>query len=170
MKPRSLLVFILITYAWPCLANSGHTRLFRSASSSLPDQDQKAIYSLMRLTPAKKGGGFVVDGCPPAVFNVEIVDLNKDGTPEVFVSGGNSCTSGVTGNSVWLFTKLTEGRYKMQFGFPAATYKSLPGNSNGYPDIRFGGPGFCEPVWRWNGREYSHFTNVPTASGGCDDR
>ena len=26
----------------------------------------------------------------------------------------------------------------------------------GYPDLSIGGPGFCFPVWRWNGREYAN--------------
>ncbi len=25
----------------------------------------------------------------------------------------------------------------------------------GWPDISIGGPGFCFPVWRWNGKAYA---------------
>ena len=25
----------------------------------------------------------------------------------------------------------------------------------GWPDIEMGGPGFCFPVWRWNGKAYA---------------
>ena len=169
MKSRSLLTLLLASFAAICFADAGYARLFKSTGSSLSEQDQKSIYSLLGLA-SSNGRGHVLEGCPSAEFKVKIVDLNNDGTAEVFVTGGNTCTSGITGNSVWLFTKNPDSTYKMQFGFPAAAYKILQEGSGGYPDIRFGGRGFCEPVWRWNGREYSHLKNVPTSPGGCDDR
>jgi|APFre7841882724_1041349.scaffolds.fasta_scaffold103992_2 hypothetical protein len=169
MKSRSLLTLLLALFAVSCFADAGYARLFKSAGSSLSEQDQKSIYSLLGLS-SSSGRGHVFEGCPPAEFKVKIVDLNNDGTPEVFVTGGNTCTSGITGNSVWLFTKAAGSTYNMQLGFPATEYKILQGGSEGYPDIRFGDRGFCEPVWRWDGREYSHFKNIPSSPGGCNDR
>lgn len=167
MKKHCLLALLLCILSVPCFADGGYRSLFGSVASSLPDGDQKAIYSLLVLSVAKDGSGFVLDGCPSAPFEVELADLNGDEIPEVFVIGGNSCTSGVTGGSIWLFTKDTGARYKMHFGFPAAGYKILSEKSKGYPDIRFSGPGFCEPVWRWNGTDYLHLKNVSTSQGGC---
>ncbi len=30
----------------------------------------------------------------------------------------------------------------------------------GYPDLLIGGPGFEQPVWRWNGKEYQFYKTV----------
>lgn len=169
MKSRSFLTFLVASFTATCFADAGYARLFKSAGSSISVQDQKSIYSLLGFSSGI-GQGHSLEGCPPAEFEVKIVDLNNDRTPEIFVTGGNTCTSGITGNSIWLFTKAPSGPYRMQFGFPAAEFKILKERSEGYPDIRFGDRGFCEPVWRWNGREYSHLKNVPTSSGGCDGR
>jgi hypothetical protein len=38
----------------------------------------------------------------------------------------------------------------------------------GFPDLQFGGMGWCEAVWRWDGQTYRHLKNVPTQPGGCD--
>lgn len=168
--PRSLLGPLFLTLSVSSsFADDGYRALFSAAASSLPESDQKAIYTLLDLSHATDGSGFVLEGCPSAKFEVELLDLNGDGVPEVFLRGGNSCTSGIAGESVWLFTKIGAGRYKMHFGFPAINYKALPEKSAGYPNIRFSIPGFCEPVWRWNGNEYKHFRNIPTSRGGCKD-
>jgi hypothetical protein len=38
----------------------------------------------------------------------------------------------------------------------------------GFPDLQFGGMGWCEAVWRWDGQTYRHLNNMPTQPGGCD--
>ncbi|HET6490440.1 MAG TPA: hypothetical protein VFG28_11850 [Syntrophales bacterium] len=54
------------------------------------------------------------------------------------------------------------------FGFPGMDYTKMKTGNKGYPDLMIGGPGFCHPVWRWNGKAYQHFRNQPEVKGGCD--
>lgn len=171
MRPtRAALLLVVLAIALPSFADDGHRVLFKSVAASVPEAGQKTIYSLMGLSLAKDKLSFVLDEvCPPATFDTEVVDLNGDGIPEIFLLGGNTCTSGAAGSSVWLFTKAKGGAYRMHFGFPSAGYKVLSRKTKGYPNIQFGGPGFCEAVWSWNGERYVHLRNVPTSPGGCND-
>lgn len=106
-------------------------------------------------------------GCDPAPFEAHAEDLNGDGIPEVFIYGGNACTSGGTGRSVSLFIKKGE-TYSQHLGFPAFSHVRTQQSHLGFADLRFSGAGFCEGVWRWNGQTYGHLKNVATAPGGCD--
>lgn len=94
MKSRCLLIFLVASFTATCFADAGYARLFKSAGSSISVQDQKSIYSLLGFSSGI-GQGHSLEGCPPAEFEVKIVDLNNDRTPEIFVTGGNTCTSGI---------------------------------------------------------------------------
>jgi hypothetical protein len=171
--------------------DGGYAVLFREVASALSERDQKAIYAALGAGLAADGRSFVDTECvdartryakatgeasPPtlsscnAAYSVKLVDLNGDGVAEVFVTGGSSYRSGITGSSIWLFLKDAHGAYQPQFGFPAAAHKVLKSRSKGLPDIQLGGRGFCEAVWRWDGKGYAHHKNVPTQPGGCGGR
>lgn len=153
----------------PKAPDMGYAALFRAASSRLPEPDQRRIYALMGLKKSAKAGMFTDEsGCPPAPYRANLADLNQDGTPEVFISGGNTCSAGMTGLSLHLFVKDLNGEYRANLGFPAAGYKQLSTRSRGYADIRVASTGFCDAIWRWDGLAYSHAANIPTAPGGCD--
>ena len=81
-------------------------------------------------------------------------DLNGDGRPEaVIVEGGTYCY-GLAGQGFQLVSKQPDGGWALitgDTGFP--NFLSTLG-AEGWPDIEIGGPGFCFPVKRWNGREY----------------
>lgn len=96
----------------------------------------------------------------PFGVTVYPTDLNKDGKEEIFVLFGNSFTSGATGSSIVLFIKNPAGGYSENLGFPGTAPDVLATTSKGYPDLLIGGPGFEFPVWRWNGKTYSHFRTV----------
>jgi hypothetical protein len=87
-------------------------------------------------------------------YEINVVDLNGDGQPEVFVVVHGTCWGGMTGVNVDLRIKGPDGKWTSQFGFPGI-YRVLETKNKGYPDIEFGGPGFCFPIWRWNGKEYA---------------
>jgi hypothetical protein len=54
-------------------------------------------------------------------------------------------------------------------GLDAASLKYLPKPPGiRYPDLKIGGRGFCEAVWRWNGSRYALLRGIPTAPKGCD--
>lgn len=91
-------------------------------------------------------------------------DMNKDGKDEIFVSFGNTYTSGNTGSSIVVFIKDAKGVYMNHLGFPGMVPDALATASLGYPDLLIGGPGFEYPVWRWNGKEYVFNRQVKDAA------
>jgi hypothetical protein len=102
-------------------------------------------------------GKYFDQGCNENLnYEAEVIDLNRDGKPEVFVSIGGTCLGGMAGNHMDLYIKNSKGQWKSQFGFQGI-YTVLATRSKGYPDIEIGGPGFCFPVWRWNGLRYVPF-------------
>lgn len=128
-----------------------------AAASATPDRlsaaDLKAVYAAAGLTERH---GQVLDACDqPTEPQVDVVDLNGDGNPEVFVSVGGLCY-GNTGVNLSLLIRDKQGQWHDNFGFPGI-YKVLGTRHLGYPDIEIGGPGFCFPVWRWNGSRYRIF-------------
>jgi len=134
-------------------------------------EERVDISNQLGLKVGEDGKTLVESVCGQSFFfEMEIVDLNHDGKLEVFVLGGNTCLSGLAGSSVWLFVKDESGKYNANLGFPAGGYNVLDSLNAGFPDLRFGGPGFCEPVWRWNGKTYEYFRSIATAEGGCDNR
>lgn len=168
---RFVLFVLLTCLSFPCAADSGRKQFFRSITNKLSLQDQQTIYSALELQQTPDGKLVLSETCEvsPEDFAVELKDINDDGVKEVFIIGGNTCTSGHAGSSIWLFVKQKQhAAYKKNLDFPAAAYKLLPIKTKGFPDIQVGGPGFCEGVWRWNGQSYSHHKNVSTAPGGCD--
>jgi hypothetical protein len=102
-----------------------------------------------------------------ALTEVEVQDLNQDGVPEVLIEV-QSCFYGGTGVGVMLFIADSTGAYQPNLGFPGMVVESRPGERDGYPDLAIAGMGFCLGIWGWNGREYEHLRNEPTASGGCE--
>ena len=164
---RATIFAVTIGSALPCAADDGYKFLFKSSSSNLSLQDKKDIYQLLGLKKSNQIGEFILDGCDPSEFEVRVQDLNGDKIYEVFLVGGNTCTSGMIGNSVWLFIKTSQ-RFRMNFGFPASDFSILAETNDGFPDIQFAGTGYCTPVWRWNGKSYALLKNIPAKVGGCD--
>lgn len=93
-------------------------------------------------------------------YTAEVADLNGDGQPEVFVTINGTCLGGMAGSNINLYIKGKNGQWMPQFGFPGI-YTVLPTKHKGYPDIEIGGPGFCFPVWRWNGQNYDLHKRCP---------
>jgi hypothetical protein len=170
--------------------DSGYELLFRGSTARLSERDKKAIYYALESRLAEDQKSFVDLECVDALsryakatgtnaseriptrckamYLVTIADLNSDGIPDVFITGGSSYRARKSDSSIWLFTKVANGSYAQHFGFPAHSYRILKSKTNGFADIRFGG-GFCEAVWRWDGKTYTHYRNVPTRKGGCGD-
>jgi hypothetical protein len=166
MRTTLLLLLCLVP---PAFADTGYKQLF-SKSKGIAVEDQIAIYRQLELKLAPDGQQFegVKYGTDdPAPYSVQIVDLNKDGTPEVFVTGGDEFTSGATGSSIWLFVRSSSG-YRSNLGFPALKWTVLPEKSKGFPDLRLVAAGFCDEVWRWDGQKYSHLRDIKTHPGGCN--
>jgi hypothetical protein len=80
-------------------------------------------------------------------------DLNGDGLPEAVATEGSAFCYGHTGTAFVLVSKGKNGwRVMMEdVGIPAFLKTKGKG---GWPDIEVGGPGFCFPVYRWDGVRY----------------
>jgi hypothetical protein len=87
---------------------------------------------------------------------IDIVrDLNGDGRPEVVITEGSTFCYGMTGTGFTLLSKQANGAWKMITASQGIPEFLATKGVAGWPDIEVGGPGFCFPVVRWNGREYT---------------
>lgn len=86
---------------------------------------------------------------------VDVVrDINGDGLIDALISEGGAMCYGMAGQSFWLVSKQANGSWRLianQIGIPTFLPRRA---ASGWPDIEIGGPGFCFPVHRWNGRSY----------------
>jgi len=84
----------------------------------------------------------------------EVRDINGDGLPEVLISERDVGCFGNAGQGYSLVSQQANGDWHLLAqgtGMPGF----LPGPGvGGWPDMLVGGPGFCFPVYRWNGRKY----------------
>ena len=86
-------------------------------------------------------------------------DLNGDGRPEALVTEGGSFCYGNTGAGFWLLSKQSDDQWvKLYQSQGIAEFLPTLGAS-GLPDISVGGPGFCFPVVRWNGKSFAFNRN-----------
>jgi len=161
---------IMVASSFSASAQDGATLLFKGKTTSLTSAEKEEIYKLIAVKVSSDGKKLIDKSCENEVyFDIQVTDLNNDKTPEVIVIGGNTCSSGVTGSSIWLFIK-NKGVYQPNLGFPAAGYKVMKQLSKGYPNLLVGGAGFCFAIWQWDGAKYQHLKNVPMAKGGCNGR
>jgi hypothetical protein len=98
-------------------------------------------------------------------YDAEVIDLNGDGTPEVFVRLHGICMGGNAGVHLSLYIKDRVGKWINQFGFPG-DYTILKTRSKGFPDIEIVGPGACSPAWRWNGAAYALWKSAEARAAG----
>jgi hypothetical protein len=142
--------------------------LFGDRAHDLVSTDQHVILSLLGFELS--ADGVLVDAVcrqPVLLNDVAIRDLDRDGTPEVIIFGGNMCISGGTGQSLVVFAKDTLNTYHKVLNFPVASYEMLS-RPAGLPDFRLIGLRPCAGVWRWNGSTYEHLRNEALAPSGCD--
>lgn len=97
--------------------------------------------------------GTVLDGCDqPKQPPIERRDLNGDGVAEVIVTDDGTCY-GMTAAYFAILTPNGPGKWRSVIkliGIPSI----LKTRAKGWPDIEVGGPGFCFPVWRYDGKAY----------------
>jgi hypothetical protein len=74
--------------------------------------------------------------------------------PEAIITEGGTYCYGNTGGGYFVVTQLADGGWKrITNGTGVVEFLRTKG-ADGWPDLLVGGPGFCFPVQRWNGREY----------------
>jgi hypothetical protein len=149
------------------IAAENYEILFKGVTSKLTLEEQQQIFEQLKFRISEHGK-FFVEYCEDDVSPVvEVVDLNEDGVEEVFVYWGNPCTSGNSERSISLFVKDAVGQFAMNLGFPAITYRRLVTKNQGFPDLEFGGAGFCQGVWQWNGCKYDYKCSREQQPGDC---
>lgn len=84
----------------------------------------------------------------------EVRDLNADGQPEAIIVEASSFCFGNTGQSYTIVSKRVGGWIKITEGTGIVEVLKTKGVAN-WPDLSIGGPGFCFPVERWNGKAYA---------------
>ncbi|MDX2169977.1 MAG: hypothetical protein SF182_23105 [Deltaproteobacteria bacterium] len=149
--------------------NAGVALLFAKNPGALSAAERQEIYKKLGLKVGEDGRSLVDESCGQEVSSeVEIKDLDGDGVDEVLITYGNTCMSGMAGSSVILFIRDQSGHYRSELGFPGVIAETRPPKGGtGYPDFVIGGPGFCFPVWHWNGKAYVHLRDEAQEKGGC---
>lgn len=136
----------------------GAALLFKNTRSTLTAAEKNKLFIDLNFKLSKDRKQFVGEGDDAKEYPFDVfvypVDLNKDGKEEIFVTYGNSFTSGNTGSSVVAFIKNAAGKYEANLGFPGMSPDVLSTASKGYPDLLIGGPGMEFPIWKWNGAAY----------------
>lgn len=97
-------------------------------------------------------------------------DLNGDGRPEIVVTGSGGFCYSNTGQGYWLMQKTPAGTWRVvdqNQGIP--TFLSTRG-VGGWQDIQVGGPGFCFPIMRYDGKAYVPNRKREEQRGACARR
>jgi hypothetical protein len=81
-------------------------------------------------------------------------DLNGDGRREAVVTEGGTFCYGHAGMGYQLLSQQADGRWRVMTGGSGIPQFLKTRGAGGWPDISVGGPGFCFPVERWNGKMY----------------
>jgi hypothetical protein len=85
----------------------------------------------------------------------EVRDIDGDGLPDAVITEGSTYCFGMTGTGFALVSKQPKGGWKLVNGGQGIPNFLPRRAARGWPDIEIGGPGFCFPVERWNGRAYA---------------
>ncbi|OHX21772.1 hypothetical protein BI344_04500 [Chromobacterium sphagni] len=122
----------------------------------------------MRYVAQDGAAGFIGQNGCDAPYPLDAHFERDGGQEQLWVRGGDGCTSGAAGASVWIFVRDGGGRLRVNLGMPAADVRRTRDVSAGVHDLRVGSAGFCDRLWRWNGKAFVHLLNIPTQTGGCD--
>ncbi|GFM29015.1 hypothetical protein [Novosphingobium sp. PY1] len=127
------------------------------AQANLTAKDRAAAFRAAGFT--LQGGQWSACGDPgtpsysPGQIDT-VRDLNGDGRPEAVITEGGTYCFGMTGTGYTIVSKQADGSWKnITGGTGIPTFLATRG-VGGWPDIEIGGPGFCFPVERWNGKAY----------------
>lgn len=82
-------------------------------------------------------------------------DLNGDGRPEALLGEDGTFCYGFAGHGYQLLSKQANGSWKVMDSNSGFANFLKTKSKDGWPDIEVGGPGFCFPVLRWNGKAYA---------------
>jgi hypothetical protein len=127
-----------------------------ASSPKLPPAQEAAAF---------KAAGFKLDGkqwracedaspsyTPGAIEQVR--DFNGDGHVDAVITESSTNCYGNAEVGYSIVSQQANGAWRLiSQGQGMVTFMTTKG-VGGWPDIEVGGPGFCFPVLRWNGKEY----------------
>jgi hypothetical protein len=121
------------------------------AAASPGGAERTAIFAAAGFKPTA-GRYLACDGRTPLAL--ERRDLNGDGRAEAIVTDEGVECYGMDGTGFFLLTQSPAGRWTILHQSPGIP-EFLATRFGGWPEMIVGGPGFCFPVLRWNGREFA---------------
>ncbi len=127
-------------------------------AAAVPPADEAAIFGAAGFT--RRGGKWRTDCDDPGSSGYEpgaidtYKDLNGDGRPEAIVTEGSSFCYGNTGAGFWFLSKQAGGRWAILYQSQGMAELLATSGVGRMPDISVGGPGFCFPIVRWDGKAY----------------
>lgn len=106
------------------------------------------------------------------IENGDYRDINQDGVNDIVISDYGGFCYGNTGQGFVIVTKAASGKWQVMHASPGiATFvKTAVKTPGGWPDVEVGGPGFCFPINRWNGKDYVFNRNHEYDKGACKRR
>lgn len=144
MRPAILVLSCLVGVATPALAQE-----------TLPPAEATAAFEAAGFTRVdgqwQACGDPGTANCQPGA-TTEVRDLNADGQPEAIVTEGSLYSFGDTETGYSLVSREPDGAWKLITAAPGVPSVLASKGQGGRPDLEIGGPGFCFPVERWNGR------------------
>ncbi len=128
-----------------------------AVSQALPVTDQAGAFRAAGFR--QEGGQWRGCGDPGtasyAPGRIEAVrDLNGDTRPDAVITEGSAFCFGQAETGFVLVSKRADGKWQRIAGGPGVPTFLTTKGQGGWPDIEIGGPGFCFPVERWNGKQY----------------
>jgi len=123
----------------------------------------------MVLSPADKAAAFKAAGAvqkrgmwmmcvdqpnPSGAAIEEVRDINSDGRPDAIITESGTFCYGSSEMGYAIVSKQPTGGWKLIDEGSGIPHFLAP-RPGSWPDMEVGGPGFCFPVQRWNGKGYA---------------
>lgn len=122
----------------------------------VPKAEQAKIFAAANATRRGKGWTLCADDPRSQGASIEVYrDVNGDSRLEAVVVDGSTFCYGFAGAGYALLTRDAAGKWTMIDGGQGMVDFLKTKGVGGWPDIQIGGPGFCFPVMRWNGKAYN---------------
>jgi hypothetical protein len=121
----------------------------------VPKAEQAKIFAAAGAVRRGKGWTLCAEGPNSQGASIEVYrDLNGDSRSDALVVDGSTFCYGMTGAGYVLLTRDAAGKWRVLDGGPGMVDFLKTRGVGGWPDMQIGGPGFCFPVLRWDGKVY----------------
>ena len=124
--------------------------------ATLSAQEQAAAFTAAGAAQTQGMWTMCADDPNPTGARIETVrDVNGDGLPDAVIAQDGTFCYGFTGIGYAIVSKQPSGTWRlMSQGAGIPSFLAARG-AQGWPDLQVGGPGFCFPVRRWDGKHYA---------------